>query len=139
MQKWILFLTCFFILNLFVSISKATTNQACQVYFKHNSSLLTPEAILVINDNVLKIREISPNELIIIGHADRKGNSKYNQVLSEDRTQSVADYLRKSLKSEHYNIKLKSYGEYNLPYPTRDGVPEPLNRCVKILIISNQR
>lgn len=85
---------------------------------------------MVVDDVARDIRTKHPREIFVIGHADRTGAARYNELLSKRRAHSVARYLKKTLAPEKYVIRLEWYGEYKLPYPTRDGVPEPLNRCV---------
>lgn len=133
-RKFISLLLFFFVVNLCIPPSEASVNHLCQVYFEHNSSSLTPEVILVINDHIRKIEKDLPEKIIISGYADRMGGSKHNLLLSKRRVGAVSNYMIQALKPKHYNIELKWYGEYDLPYPTQDDVAEPLNRCVKIII-----
>lgn len=124
--------------SLFIGIAQASVDYRSQIYFEYNSSFLTPEAKLVADDIVHKVKSEQPFKLVLIGHADRIGRASYNEKLSNRRVHSVAEYITKALIPDHYNVELKSYGERNLPYPTNDGVPEPLNRCVEIVITPHQ-
>ena len=112
------------------STTEPTTSRVCQIYFEHDSSTLTPEAVVVVNDMIRRIKKIHPRVIKIIGHADRTGPAGYNSMLSKQRALSVASFMKIGLSPERYIVKVLGHGEYGLPYPTRDGVPEPLNRCV---------
>ena len=85
---------------------------------------------MVIDDVVRDIKAKHPREIFVIGHTDRTGSATYNASLSKRRARAVAGYLRQALAPERYFIRVEWHGEFDLPYPTRDGVPEPLNRCV---------
>jgi OmpA-OmpF porin, OOP family len=109
---------------------ETTHSRKCEVYFEHNSSKLTPEARMVVGDVVRSIKIIHPRMITIIGYADRTGSAAYNALLSRRRALAVRDYMKGALYPERYFFKIAWRGEYDLPYPTRDGIPEALNRCV---------
>jgi OOP family OmpA-OmpF porin len=61
--------------------------------FAFNKSELKPEGKNKLN-NLVEDMKITDNESIVAtGHADRIGNKKYNQKLSERRADTVRDYL----------------------------------------------
>ncbi|MCA0903527.1 OmpA family protein [Qipengyuania aquimaris] len=76
-----------------------------------------------------------PNSLIdVYGYTDTVGASDFNQRLSEQRAQAVANYLTSRGVSSS-RIRWMGFGETNLAVQTADGVAEPLNRRVEIKII----
>jgi len=64
------------------------------IQFETNSSKLTKASTLII-DNVANIMKstATPFKLNIAGHTDADGNDDLNQNLSQDRANSVKDYL----------------------------------------------
>ncbi|GMN02397.1 OmpA family protein [Erythrobacter sp. MTPC3] len=78
-----------------------------------------------------------PNSLIdIYGFTDTTGSNALNQNLSEERAQTVADYLAAKGVSRA-RMETQGYGEqYDyLRVKTGDNVSEPLNRRVEIKIV----
>jgi OOP family OmpA-OmpF porin len=45
------------------------------------------------DDFLIKIKDINPETIMAVGHADRFGSDDYNQRLSEKRVESVKAYL----------------------------------------------
>lgn len=78
-----------------------------------------------------------PNSLIdVYGFTDTTGSDALNQRLSEQRAQSVADYLAAKGVARS-RLATRGFGEAydQLRIKTADGVDEPLNRRVEIKII----
>ena len=76
-----------------------------------------------------------PNSLIdVYGYTDTVGASDFNQRLSEQRAQAVANYLTSRGVSSS-RIRWMGFGETRLAVQTGDNVNEPLNRRVEIKII----
>ncbi|WP_042013579.1 porin OmpA [Aeromonas fluvialis] len=65
------------------------------VLFDFNKATLKPEASQALDSLYAQIEEARPKDGVatVIGHTDRIGSDAYNQKLSEQRAQSVADYL----------------------------------------------
>lgn len=61
--------------------------------FDFDKATLRPAGRDAIDTFVGKLKDISPETIMTIGHADRFGSDKYNQHLSEQRTASVKAYL----------------------------------------------
>ncbi len=90
------------------------------------SQLLLPEIFSVIAERT------SP-DISIIGHSDRAGSDKYNYQLSLRRATSVFDtFVATGINPQR--IEVTSHGENNPIVKTPDGVSEPLNRRVEIII-----
>ncbi|NQX93917.1 MAG: OmpA family protein [Erythrobacter sp.] len=78
-----------------------------------------------------------PNSLVdVYGFTDTTGSDALNQRLSEQRAQSVADYLA-ARGVARSRFATRGFGESydQLRIKTADGVDEPLNRRVEIKII----
>ena len=61
----------------------------------------------------------------------------FNQELALARAGSVANLLRRAGVPGNL-IETVGMGETRMPMPTTDGVSEPLNRCVGILVSVNE-
>jgi opacity protein-like surface antigen len=68
-----------------------------------------------------------------LGHADRSGTPQYNQRLSERRAQAVAAELERRGVARS-NMAIQAFGESRPLVPTADGVREPQNRRVEIVL-----
>ena len=67
------------------------------------------------------------------GHADRSGTPQYNQRLSQRRADAVAAELVRQGVSRN-EIMVTAFGESRPLVPTADGVREPQNRRVEIVL-----
>ena len=63
------------------------------VFFSLNSSTLSEDAKRILDEQVSWLNRNSNTVVIIEGHADERGNSKYNLQLSERRAEAVKNYL----------------------------------------------
>ena len=65
------------------------------VLFDFNKATLKPEASQALDSLYTQIEEARPKDGVatVIGHTDRIGSDAYNQKLSEQRAQTVANYL----------------------------------------------
>jgi len=75
-----------------VPVSRRMTLDA-DALFDFNKAVLRPEGRLALDDFLIKIKDISPETIMAVGHADRFGSDDYNQRLSEKRVESVKAYL----------------------------------------------
>jgi len=73
----------------------------------------------------------------VVGYADTVGPTAFNQELAQARAGSVANLLRRTGVPGNL-IETESMGETKMPMQTGDGVSEPLNRCVGILVSVNE-
>jgi len=69
----------------------------------------------------------------VSGHADRSGTPQYNQRLSERRAQAVAAELERRGIARN-QMTIQAFGESRPLVPTADGVREPQNRRVEIVL-----
>lgn len=105
------------------------------VTFASGSSAINPGFLDTLN-NVADSLVRYPNSLIdVYGFTDTTGSTALNQRLSEQRAQSVADYLA-SRGVARARMATQGFGESydTLRVKTGDNVNEPLNRRVEIKI-----
>ena len=106
------------------------------VTFATNSANINPSFQRTL-DTVAQSMIRYPNSLIdVYGFTDTTGSPSYNQQLSEQRAQAVANYLV-SQGVSRARIATRGYGEdpQYLRVRTGDNVNEPLNRRVEIKIV----
>jgi len=103
------------------------------LYFKSGALDLTDVSREMFSEIGDKIRKRQPCDISIIGHSDRVGSRESNFKLSLRRAKQVFKWLRQA-GIELKNVTIESYGEEDLLVPTPDGVAEPRNRRVEILV-----
>jgi OmpA-OmpF porin, OOP family len=103
------------------------------VFFDWDRSNLTPEAQRVVAAALDNARAAGASEFTATGHADRSGADAYNMGLSERRANSVRDELLQ-LGVPDTQITLDWKGEREPLVSTGDGVREPQNRRVEVLL-----
>ena len=94
--------------------------QINDIYFGFNSYDLTPESLPVLDQLIEFLRDNPSVSIEIQGHTDNIGNDADNQRLSEDRAQSVYNYLNKGSISPD-RLTFKGYGE---TMPVADNATE---------------
>ncbi|WP_426165159.1 OmpA family protein [Sandarakinorhabdus sp. DWP1-3-1] len=102
------------------------------VYFDWDSSAITAEAALLLDNAARQYASTGGASIVIAGHADASGAAAYNIGLSQRRADAVKDRLA-ALGLPANAIVTESYGESRLMVVTSDGVPEPQNRRVEIV------
>lgn len=106
-----------------------------EVHFELNSAELTPGGQLRAQQAAERVSKMKVAKIRIVGLTDRSGSDRYNDALSKARAEAVASVFVQSGLSRRV-IEVVGMGEthYMLPISTGDGVSEPLNRCVGILV-----
>jgi len=102
------------------------------LHFESDTNL-SQESQQLLPDIFSAIAERTSPDISIIGHSDRAGSDEYNYKLSLRRATAIFD----SFVAAGINPKLMevtSHGENNPIVKTPDGVSEPLNRRVEIII-----
>ena len=103
------------------------------LFFGNDRATVTPESQAVIQE-AARAAKTSPNARITVaGNADTFGASAYNRALSQRRAEAVRD----TLVADGINpttIAVVGHGEDELPVSTKDGVREPKNRRVEIIV-----
>ena len=78
--------------------------------FDVDKSSLRPAGKVALSNFVLRIRDINPEMINVVGHASRPGTEKHNQRLSEARAESVKEYLVTS-GIPAYRVRSSGVGE----------------------------
>ena len=103
------------------------------VFFGHNKSNLTAEALTVIKQAADAAKQYGSATITVVGHADRSGSDGYNQKLSLRR----GGVVKGALVAEGIAagaISVSGKGESDPLVQTADGVREPQNRRVHITL-----
>jgi OOP family OmpA-OmpF porin len=103
------------------------------VLFALDSAALRPEARRIIDSVVDQLRRDARLEVEIHGYTDTAGSREHNQQLSQKRADAVAQALAHN-GIDIGRIDRRGFGETNLKVQTRDGVREPRNRRVEIIL-----
>ncbi|HEX4507912.1 MAG TPA: OmpA family protein, partial [Alphaproteobacteria bacterium] len=103
------------------------------VFFDFNKSDLTQQATTIVDEAAQNAGQSKPTEIDVTGHTDTVGSDAYNMRLSRRRAEAVAGELEKQgVPSSEIAIFAK--GKRDLLVPTADGVREPQNRRVQIVL-----
>jgi outer membrane protein OmpA-like peptidoglycan-associated protein len=103
------------------------------VSFDWDRAELTDRARQIIGEAAGNARRLAATRIEVAGHADRSGAPAYNQRLSERRAQAVAaELVRQGVDRD--DIGITAFGERQPLVPTADGVREPQNRRVEIVL-----
>lgn len=103
------------------------------LYFKLNKVELTPTSRKEIPEIISAISQRKTPNISIIGHSDRAGVEKYNHRLALRRAEAILNILSKE-RIDPNTIELTSHGENNPLVKTADGVREPMNRRVQVIV-----
>jgi len=92
------------------------------IFYELNSAKITPESEKIIDDYLLKLMREKPGLRIeIMSHTDSRGSDDYNLALSQQRAQSVVNYLvNKGISRER--LVARGYGETRLKNRCSNGV-----------------
>ncbi len=103
------------------------------VFFDWDKSALTDRARQIVSEAAANSTKVQYTQLEVNGYTDTSGTAKYNRGLSIRRAQSVAAELVKDGVPKSA-IAIQGFGETHLLVPTGEGVREPQNRRVEIII-----
>ena len=103
------------------------------VFFDFDRATLTEQGLAVVRGAAATARDGQATRIRVMGHADRSGTAVYNEGLSRRRAETVRDELvRQGVPS---GVIAPSWsGERQPRVPTPDGVREPQNRRVEIVL-----
>lgn len=119
--------------TLFIAGSPALAVSPWMVFFASNSARIDDRAGAVLDNVAASFRAIGIRGFRISGHADRIGPSGYNRELAQHRVEAVKTQLvRRGIPADV--IETTAMGEDNPLVETPDGVGEPQNRRVEIVI-----
>ena len=104
------------------------------VFFAFDSDKLIALSETVLDNVMTAAKKMGAKDLAITGHADRAGPEEYNLGLSLRRASAVLDALA-ARGGDPAAISLAGRGEAESAVATADGVPEPANRRVEIIVL----
>jgi hypothetical protein len=103
------------------------------IYFNTDQATLGAGAAQVVAAAAQQFQETGAAQIEVIGHTDTVGSAAYNLELSQRRAESVANELI-ALGVPATAVATVGRGEEDLLVPTADGVDEPRNRRVEIVV-----
>ncbi len=104
------------------------------VHFAFDSTELTSASDAVLDNAMGAAKKLGAKDLAVTGHADRAGSEEYNLDLSLRRASAVLDALA-ARGAEPAAVSLAGRGEAEPAVSTADGVSEPANRRVEIIVL----
>ena len=103
------------------------------VFFDFDSAALTPQAQGILREAVANAKRAGNSRIVATGHADRSGSAAYNVGLSQQRADAVrGELIRLGMTTN--DIQTVARGETDPLVATPDGVREPQNRRVQIVL-----
>lgn len=108
-------------------------SQQFVIFFDRNDARLTAHGRRAVAEAAEAYRRTEAARVSLVGHADRAGDEYHNQLLAERRLMAVARALI------HHGVPVSAMatmvnGETDPALPTADGVSEPRNRRVEIVV-----
>lgn len=103
------------------------------VFFDWDRPDLTDRARRIVAEAAANATRAQSTRIEVAGYTDTSGSAAYNQRLSMRRAQTVAAELIKDGVPRD-SISIQAFGETHLLVPTAQGVREPQNRRVEIVI-----
>ena len=130
-----------FAISLIAQISLAQKNESTKesateqksIYFATAKHAISPESEAVLNDILPFLQQFDTYEITIQGNTDDKGNTQYNQALSERRANAVKKYLQERGIDET-KLRIAAYGEEKPLADNADDEGKQKNRRVDIYI-----
>ena len=103
------------------------------MFFDWDRADLTDRARQIIAEAAQATQRVQTTRIEVNGYTDKSGTARYNAGLSVRRAQNVAaELVRQGVPRQA--ITVQGFGESNPLVPTADGVREPQNRRVQIIL-----
>lgn len=103
------------------------------IYFAYDSSDLSDQARLILNNNAEYLRRHSSLTATVEGHCDDRGSEQYNIALGKRRAESVKKFLVDQGISNDRLVTI-SYGENKPIVPGHDETSWAKNRRAQIVV-----
>lgn len=103
------------------------------LYFETGTAVLVPESQATIGSIVAAIQRRAALSINISGHTDAVGSDRLNNQLARERAAMVKELLLKQGVDPN-RVTVTSHGKGNPLVPTPDGVAEPKNRRVEVVV-----
>lgn len=111
------------------------------IFYETASARITPASKKIIDETLLPLLKSKPISIELMSHTDSRGNDDYNMSLSQQRANSVVNYLVSKGVSRN-RLSAKGYGETRLVNRCSNGVDcskseHQKNRRTEFRILSN--
>ena len=103
------------------------------LYFVENKDTLTDESRREVDTSLAEIAKRPVPDVLVVGHTDLVGTHVANDVLSRQRAELIRNELIR-LGVPAANIQVVARGKREPVVPTADGVAEPRNRRVEVVV-----
>jgi outer membrane protein OmpA-like peptidoglycan-associated protein len=103
------------------------------LYFVEGKDEFTDESKQVVDRILSEIARRPVPDVLVVGHTDAVGNDAFNDALGLQRAEAVRTALIK-LGVPASDVRAISRGKRELAVPTPEGVAEPRNRRVEIVV-----
>lgn len=103
------------------------------LYFHSNTTDLVPESKTTLSNILSTIKRRGAISICISGHTDATGSVQLNDDLAHNRAQAISELLIQQ-GVDRKNLTVSSHGKGNQLVPTADGVAEPRNRRVEVIV-----
>ncbi len=115
------------------AVPPSPVSRSYLVFFDWDKANLTDRARQIVSEAASNSTKVQYTRLEVNGYTDSSGTPQYNQGLSVRRAQAVAAELVKDGVPKSA-ISIQGFGETHPLVPTGQGVREPQNRRVEIVI-----
>jgi len=103
------------------------------LYFYNGTTELVPKSRAAITSILDVIKRRGAINISISGHTDATGTTQLNEKLARCRAKAISDLLvQKGVDAKRLSVS--SHGKGNQLVPTADGVAEPRNRRVEVIV-----
>jgi len=103
------------------------------IYFHPGTTDVVSESLSTIDTIVSAVKRRGAVSISISGHTDSTGTVQFNKDLSHDRAKAISKLLIQQGVDESI-MTVSSHGKGNQLVPTADGIPEPRNRRVEVIV-----
>ena len=118
-------------------VAAAKVTYAADAFFDFDKSVLKPEGKAKLDDLVAKVKNISLEVIIAVGHTDAIGTDAYNQKLSVRRAEAVKAYLvSKGIEKNRVYTEGKGEKQPIADNKTKEGRAK--NRRVEIEVVGTR-
>jgi OOP family OmpA-OmpF porin len=120
-----------------VAPAPAKVTYAADAFFDFDKAVLKPEGKAKLDDLVGKVKGISLEVIIAVGHTDSIGKNDYNQKLSVKRSEAVKAYLV-SKGIEKNRVYTEGKGDKNPVADNKTSEGRAKNRRVEIEVVGTR-
>lgn len=104
-----------------------------ELFYGAGGTVLTPASKQALQTVLAVAHTLNGSDLVVTGYTDTVGTPQLNDALSLHRAEQVRQLLiQQGFPADR--IEAAGRGERDLAIPTTDGVDEPRNRRVKVIV-----